>query len=713
MRQTIQKIIICSVAAFAVAAYFYFGIGQLLSLDTLKENHLRLGLYVSDHYLSSSLMFCITYVLTTALSLPGAAILTLAGGAIFGFLPGLIMVSFASTVGATLAFLSSRFLFRNSIQKRFSDKLESFNQGISKDGAFYLFSLRLLPVFPFFLINLVMGLTSIRTRTFFLVSQVGMLAGTAAYVNAGTQLSKIESVRDVLSTELILSFSFLGLLPLFSRWLIHILKKRKRLKRFKRPKKFDYNMVVIGGGSAGLVSSYIAAAVNARVAIIEKHKMGGDCLNTGCVPSKAIIRSAKIFHLIKRYEEFGLDASASAVDLKKVMSRVHRVVKTIEPHDSVERYSKLGVECISGAAKLISPFEVTVNGRSLTTKNIVIATGATPFVPNLPGIGQVSYRTSDNIWSMEALPKRFLVLGGGAIGCELAQTFARLGSDVTLVESSPRIMAKEDADVSIELEKTFENEGIKVLTSHRAMRFISKDRLVLACVDTNVETEIEFDEVLIALGRKANVKGFGLEELGVEVSPQGTLVADQYLRTTNFENIYVCGDVTGPYQLTHAASHQAWYVAVNALFSPFKKYKVDYRVIPWCTFSDPEVARVGLNEQEATEKKIPFEVSKFEIEELDRAIADGETKGFVKVLTKPGSDQILGATIVGAHAGEIISEYVTAMKYRIGLNKILSTIHIYPTFAEANKYAAGVWKRRTAPRVMLIILRKFHNWRLG
>lgn len=713
MRQTIQKIIICSVAAFAVAAYFYFGIGQLLSLDALKENHLRLGLYVSDHYLSSSLMFCITYVLTTALSLPGAAILTLAGGAIFGFLPGLIMVSFASTVGATLAFLSSRFLFRNSIQKRFSDKLESFNQGISKDGAFYLFSLRLLPVFPFFLINLVMGLTSIRTRTFFLVSQVGMLAGTAAYVNAGTQLSKIESVRDVLSTELILSFSFLGLLPLFSRWLIHILKKRKRLKRFKRPKKFDYNMVVIGGGSAGLVSSYIAAAVNARVAIIEKHKMGGDCLNTGCVPSKAIIRSAKIFHLIKRYEEFGLDASASAVDLKKVMSRVHRVVKTIEPHDSVERYSKLGVECIFGAAKIISPFEVTVNGRTLITKNIVIATGATPFVPNLPGIGQVSYRTSDNIWSMEALPKRFLVLGGGAIGCELAQTFARLGSDVTLVESSPRIMAKEDADVSIELEKTFENEGIKVLTSHRAMRFISKDRLVLACVDTNVETEIEFDEVLIALGRKANVKGFGLEELGVEVSPQGTLVADQYLRTTNFENIYVCGDVTGPYQLTHAASHQAWYVAVNALFSPFKKYKVDYRVIPWCTFSDPEVARVGLNEQEATEKKIPFEVSKFEIEELDRAIADGETKGFVKVLTKPGSDQILGATIVGAHAGEIISEYVTAMKYRIGLNKILSTIHIYPTFAEANKYAAGVWKRRTAPRVMLNILRKFHNWRLG
>ena len=470
-------------------------------------------------------------------------------------------------------------------------------------------------------------------------------------------------------------------------------------------------MVVIGGGSAGLVSSYIAAAVNARVAIIEKHKMGGDCLNTGCVPSKTIIRSAKVFNLIQRAEEFGLEIGHSAINFEKVMARVHKVIEQIEPHDSVERYSRLGVDCFSGEAKILSPYEVSVNGNILTTKNIVVATGASPFLPNLPGMDRNAVLTSDTIWNLSALPEKLLVLGGGPIGCELAQSFARLGSKVTVVESGPRIMAREDSDVSNYVEESLKKDGVHVLTNHKATRFDSKR--ILICENEGQETLIEFDKVLFALGRRANVKGFGLEELSVEVTPQGTLVADSYLRTTNFENIYVCGDVTGPYQFTHVASHQAWYVAVNALFSPFKKYKVDYRVIPWCTFTDPEVARVGLNEQDASAQEIAFETTRFEIEELDRAIADGEAKGFVKVLTKPGTDKILGVTIVGAHAGEIISEYVTAMKYGIGLNKILGTIHIYPTLAEANKYAAGVWKCKNAPKKILEYLRIFHRIRRG
>lgn len=707
----IRKFSVFSLVAALVAAYFYFDLQQYLSLDLLKQNQLELAAFVSERFALAIAIFCGVYVAVTALSLPGAAILTLAGGAIFGFIPGLILVSFSSTIGATLAFLSSRFLLRDFVQQRFREKLESINDGVAKDGAFYLFSLRLIPIFPFFLINLAMGLTPIRTSTFFFVSQLGMLAGTSAYVNAGTQLSKINSLHGILSIELILSFSALGLLPFLAKWVIQYLKRREHLKRFKKPRKFDYNMVVIGGGSAGLVSSYIAAAVKARVALIEKHKMGGDCLNTGCVPSKALIRSAKVFHFINRSEEFGIEVSSSTINFQKVMERVHNTIKTIEPHDSVERYSKLGVDCFHGEAKILSPYEVKVGEKILKTKNIVIATGASPFIPRLPGLDRVSMHTSDTIWNLTALPHRLLVLGGGPIGCELAQSFARLGSKVTLVEASSRIMPREDADVSSYVEESLKKDGINVLTNHKAMSFESERGSALVCERNGESLKIEFDEILIALGRKANTKGFGLEELGVEVSAQGTLVADPYLRTTNFENIYVCGDVTGPYQFTHTASHQAWYVAVNALFSPFKKYKVDYRVIPWCTFTDPEVARVGLSEQEALEKKISFEVTKYEIEDLDRAIADGETKGFVKVLTAPGTDKILGATIVGAHAGEIVSEYVTAMKYKIGLNKILGTIHIYPTFAEANKYAAGVWKRKNAPEKILKFLSVFHRWR--
>lgn len=713
MLRGIQKLIVCLLVLSLVISYFYFDLGQYLSLDALKENHLKLVAYVNAHLLIATLFFCGSYIVTTALSLPGAAILTLAGGAIFGFLPGLVLVSFSSTIGATLAFLSARFLLRDFVQRKFSDKLESINHGIAKDGAFYLFTLRLIPAFPFFLINLAMGLTPIPVKTFFFVSQVGMLAGTAAYVNAGTQLSRIDSLSGILSLDLILSFTALGLLPFLAKWVIYKVGKRRNLRAFKRPKKFDYNMLVIGGGSAGLVSAYIAAAVKARVGLIEKHKMGGDCLNTGCVPSKALIKSAKVFHMIRHAPEYGLEASGASVNFEKVMSRVQGVIKSIEPHDSVERYTKLGVDCIQGTAKILSPFEVQVNGKVLTTKNIVIATGASPLVPALPGIDKISFHTSDTIWNLKALPKRLLVLGGGPIGCELAQSFARLGAKVTMVEAAERLMVREDRDVSEYVEKSLRGDGIDILTRHRAIRFKSENKSTLVCDKSGAEVEVEFDDVLIALGRKANIRGFGVEELGLEVSTQGTLVADAYLRTTNFENIYVCGDVTGPYQFTHTASHQAWYVAVNALFSPLKKYKVDYRVIPWCTFTDPEVARVGLSEQEAREKKISIEVTKYEIDDLDRAIADGEAKGFVKVLTKAGSDQVLGATIVGSHAGEIISEYVTAMKYGIGLNKILGTIHIYPTFAEANKYAAGVWKREKAPQKILRLLSQFHNWRRG
>ncbi|MGE4131449.1 MAG: FAD-dependent oxidoreductase [Bdellovibrionales bacterium] len=696
----------------AIVAYRATGLGNYLTLESLKNHQESLNTYYQANQVMVMLLFALAYIFSTALSLPGATILTLAGGAIFGLVAGTILVSFSSTIGATLAFLASRFIFRDAIESRFKDKISGINQGVAKDGAFYLLTLRLVPAFPFFLVNLVMGLTSIRLVTYFLVSQIGMLPGTIVYVNAGTQVAKIDSLSGILSPGIILSFVLMGLLPLIAKGILNYFKGRKFLRKYQKPATFDYNMVVIGGGSAGLVSAYIAAAVRAKVALIEKHKMGGDCLNTGCVPSKALIRSAKILKLIRRSREFGLTVNSPEVDFAAVMERVQNVIKEIEPHDSIERYTGLGVECLQGEALIKSPYEVEVNGKVLTTKNIVIATGAGPLIPNIPGLSETKFLTSDNVWQLRTLPKRLVVLGGGPIGCELAQSFARFGSKVTLVEMAPRIMIREDVDVSEIVAERFTSEGVDVRTNHKALK-VDAAKKILYCEFQGQEVQIEFDEVLLALGRKANVKDFGLEQLQVEISNRGTVAADEFLRTTNYPNIYTCGDVTGPYQFTHTAAHQAWFVAVNALFSPFKKFKVDYRVIPWCTFTDPEVARVGLNELEAREKGIAYQVTKYGIDDLDRAIAEGEAHGFVKVLTVPGSDRILGVTIVGDHAGDIIAEYVTAIKYGLGLNKILGTIHIYPTLAEANKYAAGVWKKANAPESALRFLQKYHAWRRG
>ncbi len=705
------KLILLGVLALLVAAFFLFDLGQFLTLDYLKSRQAAFGEFYAENRLLTVLSYMGIYILVTALSLPGAVVMTLAGGALLGFWVGFVAVSFASTIGATLAFLVSRFLLRDWVQARFGEKLRAINEGVEREGAFYLFSLRLVPIFPFFVINLVMGLTPLKAGLFYLVSQVGMLPGTVVFVNAGTQLGQIEGLSGILSPGLLASFVILGLFPLAAKKILELVKSRKALARFEKPAHFDYNLVVLGGGSAGLVTSYIAAAVKAKVVLIEKDKMGGDCLNTGCVPSKALIRSAKVLSYGRKAAQYGLNPTEPEVDFVKVMERVQQVVKKVEPHDSVERYEALGVEVIQGEARVKSPYEVEVNGRVLTTRNIVIATGARPFVPPIPGLDQVEVLTSGNLWDLRQLPKRLVVLGGGPIGSEMTQAFARLGSSVTQVEMAPRIMAREDEDVSEFVQAVFEKEGVRVLTGHVAKKVEVRDgENILICEHEGKMVHVPFDRILIGVGRAANARGFGLEELGVEITARGTLAHDSFLRT-NIPNILCAGDVAGPYQFTHTAGHQAWYAAINALFAPFKSFKVDYRVIPWCTFVDPEVARVGLNEQEAKEQKVPYEVVRFELEELDRAIAEGAEEGWVKVLTRPGSDKILGVTIVGIHAGDLIAEYVLAMKQGIGLNKILGTIHIYPTLAEANKMAAGAWKKAHVPEKLLSYVERFHRWR--
>ncbi len=713
MKGSKSKLILFLVIAVLVLAFFVFDLGQYLSFDYLKSQQQIFDEYYQQNRVLSLLIYFILYVLVAALSLPGATVMTLAGGALFGLWTALIVVSFASSIGATLAFLVSRFLLRDWVQGKFADKLIAINEGIEKEGAFYLFSLRLVPIFPFFVINLVMGLTPLKTPLFYLVSQVGMLAGTFVYVNAGTRIGTLKSVVGILDPVLIFSFALLGIFPLVAKKIIDVVKARKVFADFPKPEKFDYNLIVIGAGSAGLVSSYIAAAVKAKVALIEKYQMGGDCLNTGCVPSKALIRSAKMLSYAKRAEEFGFSKTTVKFDFASVMERVQQVVKKVEPHDSVERYTKLGVEVIQGEAKIVSPWTVEVNGEILSTRSIIVATGARPLVPPIAGLEQGSFLTSDNVWELRELPKKLVVLGGGPIGSELSQAFARLGSQVTQVEMLPRIMSREDPEVSTFIQQKFESEGIRVLTGHAAKKVkTAKGKQWLLCEREGEMIEVEFDKLLIAVGRRPNVKGFGLEELGVEIGPRGTVADDMFMRT-NYPNILCAGDVAGPYQFTHTAAHQAWYASVNALFGDFKKFKVDYRVVPWATFTDAEVARVGLNETEAIERQIPFEITRYGIDDLDRAIADSEDQGWVKVLTRPGSDKILGVTIVGTHAGDLLAEYVLAMKYKLGLNKILGTIHTYPTLAEMNKMAAGVWKKNHAPEKLLEWIEKYHAWRRG
>lgn len=710
MTRSAMRLILIAVLAAAVLALWRTGLLNHFSLEGLKARQETLHGWTEAHPVGAAVGFFALYVLAAGLSVPGAAILTLAAGALFGLVEGTLLVSFASTIGATLAFLVSRFLLRDAIRGKYGERLRTFDEGIARDGGFYLFTLRLVPVFPFFAINLVGGLTTLTARTFYWVSQAGMLPGTIVYVYAGTQLAHVREASDILSPGLLGAFALLGLMPLLMRRLSRWLTAQRIYRGHWRPRSFDYNLIVIGAGSAGLVSAYIASAAKAKVALIERRRMGGDCLNTGCVPSKALLRSARLLAEARRSQRYGIHQMQAEFDFAQVMERVQDVIHKVAPHDSVDRYTALGVDVIEGDARIVSPWEVEVGSRRLSARSLIVATGARPLVPLIPGLDTVDYLTSDTLWNLRALPQRLVVLGGGPIGCELSQAFTRFGSEVTQVEMAPRLLPREDNDAAREVEARFREEGIRVVTACKALR-VERDgnggRLV--CAQDGKEATFAFDSLLLALGRKANVDGFGLQELGVEIEPRGTVRADSFMRT-NFPNILVAGDVTGPYQFTHVAAHQAWYASVNALLAPLWRFRANYRVIPWATFTDPEVARVGLSEEEARAQGIAVEVTRYGLDDLDRAIADSADHGFVKVLTAPGKDRILGATIVGEHAGDLLAEFVLAMKHDIGLNKLLGTIHTYPTLSEAAKHAAGEWKHAHAPEGVLRWAERYFAW---
>ncbi len=712
MKGIAGRIAVLIVIAAGVAAFILFDLGQYLTLETIKARQGELAALLDTRPLLLIGGFLLVYVAVTALSLPGAAIMTLAAGAIFGLVLGTVVVSFASAIGASLAFLSSRYLLRDWVKARFGKKAAAIDRGMDKDGIFYLLTLRLIPAFPFFLINLAMGLTSIRLVTFYVVSQIGMLLGTIVFVNAGTQLAAVESAGDILSPALIGSFVLLGLFPLIAKFALGWWKRRRLYQGFRRPRRFDRNLIVIGAGAGGLVTSLIAATVRAKVTLIEAREMGGDCLNTGCVPSKALIASAKIAHHVRAGADHGIRAGDIEIRFRDVIERVHAAIATIAPADSVARYTGLGVDVRKGHATIVDPWTVEIDDKErLTGRAIVIAAGGAAFVPDIPGLAQSGYLTSDTMWDKlrgrDDPPRRIVVIGGGPIGTELAQAFARLGSQVTQIEHGPRILPKEDEEVSALVAGILAGEGVDIRTGHDA---IGVENKVLTARADGRDVAFAFDELIVAVGRRARLSGYGLEGLGIETGK--TIVTDDWL-ATRFPNIYAVGDVAGPYQFTHFAAHQAWFAAVNALFGSVKRFRADYSVLPWVTFTDPEVAHVGHNELSAKAAGVDYEVVRYDLSHLDRAVAEGARAGFVKILVQPGKDRILGATIVAAGAGEMLAELVLAMKHGLGLNKILGTIHAYPTMAEANKYAAGEWKKAHKPERLLAWVERWHAWRRG
>jgi len=709
----ITRIILIALIALAIGGYFLFGLDKYLTLNYVQSQFTEILQFRDENFTLTALIYFSVYVIIAALSIPGAAIVSLLGGAIFGLGWGIVIVSFASSIGATLAFLLSRLLFRDWVQNRFGEYLAPINRGMEKDGNFYLFSIRMVPLFPFFLVNLVMGLTPIRIVSFYIVSQVGMLLGTAFYVNAGSELGQVNSLSELMSGSVVFSFALLGLFPLIARLLVKTIQTRSIMRSYAKPIRFDANVVVIGAGSAGLVAALIVARAKAKVILIEKNKMGGDCLNTGCIPSKSFIRSGRIMSYIRRANEFGLENADADVNFANIMARIEEIIATIEPHDSVERFTSLGVECLLGEARIESPYTVTVNDRTINTRSIVLATGARPLVPSIPGLEDIDYLTSDTVWSLQELPRRLLIVGGGPVGCELSQAFHNLGSEVTQVDLSSRLLSREDPEVSKVVMDKFMGQGIKVLTDHKLARFgIEDGQPFLEAQHQGREVRVDFDKVLIAIGRKPNVEGFGLENLDIPLTSQGGIEVDDAMRSA-YPNIYACGDVVGFYQFTHMASFQAWFAALNALAGALWKFRANHNVVPWATFIDPEIARVGLNEQEATDRNINYDITRYDMGLHDRSLADGEAHGFIKVLTSPGKDKILGVTIVGYHAGELIGEFIFAMTHGMGLKKIAKVTHIYPTLLEGNKFAANNWRRANLSEKYFPIMEKYFRWKRG
>lgn len=675
----------------------------LSDLDDLRATVAAVRARVDAHPAAAAGLFALAYVAVTALSLPLALWLTLAGGALFGHGIGIPLVALSATAGATLAFLAARHLLRDAVTRRFADRMAAIDRGVARDGWRYLLSLRLVPAIPFFAVNLAMGLTAMPLRSYVVATFVGMLPATAIYVNAGVALGRLRSPSDILTLPAAGSLVLLAALPWVARIGAGVLHRSRPAGRWTRPRRFDRNLIVIGAGAAGLVASLTAATARARVTLVEAGRMGGECLNTGCVPSKALLASARAAEAQRRGPRFGLAPAPVVVDFPAVMRRVAGVIAAIAPHDSAERYRSLGAEVLAGRARLVDPWTVEIalaagGTTRRSARHIVIATGSAPVVPAIEGLTTTPHVTTDTLWDrlaqMDAAPARMAILGGGAVGVELGQALQRLGSAVTLIEAGPRLLPREDPEAVALVTGRLEAEGVRILTETRALSAAPEgDGARIELAGPAGRESLRCDLLLVATGRRPRLDGIGLDDLGLDPADPGAWP----------ESLILAGDADGGPQLTHRAGASGWATAMRALAAPFWRPAVPEDGVARVVFTDPELASCGLSEAEARARGLAVETTRFDLGTLDRALADGDGdgEGIVKVLTRAGSDRILGTTIVGPHASDLAGLVVLAMRRRIGLGALQSVPFAYPTYPEALGRTGGQWRlQRLSPRLL-------------
>lgn len=696
----------------ATICFFWFDLEQYLTLEMIQAKSGALRDQVQAHPWWAGSVFFAAYVALTVMSFPGTVVLTLLAGALFGLVGGTLMVSFASNIGALFAMLISRFLLRDWIQRRFAKQIASINRGLERDGAFYLFSLRLIPLVPFVLLNPALGLTRVSMWTFWWTTQAGMLPGHAIYVGAGRQLARIREISDILSPSLIGTLALLAIFPLAATKLLTLYKARKVYSGWQKPKSFEHNLVVIGGGSGGLTAARIAASMKARVALVERERLGGAALHSGSVPARALMRAANLHHTLRQGGTLGIRMHTE-VDFAEVMRQVRRTLDEAQGQVTAESSKTAGLEMVRGSAQLTSPWSVQVGNRTLCSRAIVIATGSHAIIPPIPGLEEVEPLTCENVWDLQQRPERLLVMGGEANACELAQAFQRLGCQVTLVVEGDMLLASAEPEARQAVTDALCADGVQVLLKVSPQRFeVAESERRLVCSIDEQNRFLAFDQVLLALGREAHLHDLGLEKLKLSTREDGSLEVDEYL-ATRYPNIYAVGAVTGPDSSFQSAKHHAWYAAANGLFSGFRRFMVSDRVVPRVAFTSPEIASVGLTEAQAKLAELEYEVTMLDLDSLEAAQMSIGNSGFLKVLTERGRDRIIGVTLVGDGASETLAVFVLAMKHKLGLNKLRRTVHINPTLAEASLAVAEAWRRAHTAKRSQTWAARLHRWRLG
>ena len=694
-------------------------------------------------------IFVVAYILATVFFLPGS-VLTLGAGALFGLVRGSILVSIASTLGAASAFLVGRYLARGWVEKRIegNERFQAVDERVAREGWKIVGLTRLSPVFPFNLLNYAYGVTRVSLRDYFFASWIGMLPGTILYVYLGSLAGDLAALgtagTSATTARWILRVAGLLATVAVTVYVARLAREalgervvkgeafaadpgtpaedeserheemlvapmdehNERLVSNVRPPAWvnpqpagRYNLVVIGAGTAGLVTAAGAAGLGAKVALVESRYLGGDCLNVGCVPSKCVIRSSRAFADAREAHRFGVRIPGEAeADFSAVMERMRRLRAGISDHDSAGRFQDLGVDVFLGEARFSGPDTVEAAGRSLRFKKAVITTGARAAAPPIEGLAEAGYLTNETVFNLTERPTRLACIGGGPIGSELAQAFGRLGSEVALFEMGPHILSREDGDAAEIVQEAFLREGIRLILGCTIRRVEQRTETKVLHFESNGESgSITVDEILVGAGRAPNVEGLNLEAVGVAFDPRRGIEVNDRLQTTN-PRIYAAGDVCMQWKFTHAADAAARIVIQNSLF--FGRKKLGALTMPWCTCTDPEIAHVGMYEGDANERGVKLDTFFRRMKEVDRAVADGEVEGFVKVHVEKGTDKILGATIVAPHAGEMIGELTLAMVEGIGLKGISGVIHPYPTQAEAIKQVADLYNRtRLTPGV--------------